>query len=147
MCAVDDADPWDVCRANERTAVKPHRCGDCGRWIEKGERYHWLTGLYDGRWSTHKTCAHCHAAGWWLNAVCGGYLMEQIGTELLEHWGEGYRDLVIGRLIVGHRRKWRRWGGSLMPVPKARRIVWSASRSSYYDDRQILRYEPLVAAA
>lgn len=139
MCDIEGCDEWELFSSKERRAAKEHRCIDCDRTITKGETYHYSTGLFDGNWSTHHVCGHCIAAGWWLEAVCGGWLYEHIGQETEDHWDEGYQDLIVGRLIVGHRRKWRRWDGTLMPIPTPRRIVWSDSRSTY--DRHILGYE------
>lgn len=62
-CAIDSCDNYmdgpEVYRAEERTATKEHRCGECRRTIEKGERLTVETGLWDGAWYTHKTCVDC----------------------------------------------------------------------------------------
>lgn len=41
------------------TARKRHRCYECGGWIEPGEKYQRVRGLWDGDWLTYKTCAEC----------------------------------------------------------------------------------------
>ena len=43
------------------TARKPHRCYECGRRIEAGEKYSRVWGIWDGRMDTHGTCSHCCA--------------------------------------------------------------------------------------
>lgn len=106
MCAIEGAEPWDFVHDEQRTARKTHRCYECDRAIHPGERYHILTGLYDGRWSTERTCKHCAAAGVWMQRVCGGYLTGGLLEELVEHWHEGYRSIGLGRLIAGIRHRW-----------------------------------------
>jgi hypothetical protein len=106
VCAIDDAEPWDVYRVSVRTARKAHRCTECGRPIAVGESYRFLTGLLDGRWSTYRTCAHCLAAGEWLDVMCGGYLLGGLAEELREHWESGYQAMDFARLIAGLRWSW-----------------------------------------
>jgi hypothetical protein len=139
MCAIDSCEVAVIYDETERRAAKSHVCDDCGRTIDKGERYHLARGLTDGYWWGAKCCAHCYAAGWWLKEICGGWLWQGIGEELAQHWEEGYTDLVVGRLVVGHRRKWKRWDGALMPLPLLRKVIWSASKSNY--NRHLLGYE------
>lgn len=106
MCAVDDAEPWTVSREETPRARKQWRCGECGRGILPGERYHLLVGLSGGIWHKHRWCAHCNAAGIWLAIACGGYPTGMLREELIEHWNEGYRSLPFARLIAGQRRGW-----------------------------------------
>ena len=42
-----------------RKAVRPHKCGECGRRIQTGETYEHVWGVWDGVSSHHKTCLHC----------------------------------------------------------------------------------------
>jgi hypothetical protein len=42
-----------------RTARVEHRCGQCGRTISVGERHHYWSFVYDGSWSSERTCAQC----------------------------------------------------------------------------------------
>lgn len=108
MCMADSSDPCDVHRAVERVARKAHRCQECGRIIEKGETYEYVTALYDGQWFTNKTCVHCIAARGWLSAICQGWIYGAVLEDLGEHWHEGwsYRSLDFGRLIVSARKQW-----------------------------------------
>jgi hypothetical protein len=123
MCRIgDDYDETDVNRTERRQARKAHRCGDCTRTIEPGETYDHTVMLYDGYWSTYKTCAHCRAAARWLATECGGWVADEVGDELFEHWDEDprYCTLGLGRLIVLHRAKWLR-RGALVPVEDVQR--------------------------
>lgn len=122
MC-VDDYEPSDVWSATVRKARREHRCDECGRTIVPGERYEHVSSLYDGSWSTLKTCPHCLAASQWLRIVCRGYLVGNLHEELLEHWREDelYRSLWLGRAIVGMTRQWRGLG----PLPDPRPMLAS----------------------
>lgn len=106
MCRVDDAEPATLWYGRERTAAKQWKCGECCRDIAVGDKYHEDNSLSDGHWRRDRTCPHCHAAGGWLIAMCGGYLVTEMHEELEEHWDEGYRSIPFARLIVGMRNKW-----------------------------------------
>lgn len=114
MCAVEDAEPWDFCHGETRTARKPHRCVECGRGITPGERYEHFTGVMDGQWSKWRWCQHCEAVAAWMRTVCGGYLIGDLRDEMREHWHEGFVEVAFGRLIAGIR--WQ-WHGGRDPVP------------------------------
>jgi hypothetical protein len=115
MCAIEDCDPADFWHHSTRTARQPHRCDECGRAVSPAEKYDLYTWLYEGRWSRMKVCAHCSAAGEWLNVMCGGWPIGGLGEELSEHWDEGYRSIGFARLIVGFGRRWRD-GTDLIPT-------------------------------
>lgn len=127
MCSLDGADPCDVYHAVMRTAAKPHKCYECGNQIAKGTRYETATMLYDGRWTTCRTCPHCLAAARWLELVCGGYLHGGLSEELEEHWSEDpvYRSHWLGRAIIGLRRRWKGWDPLPDPLPmlQRRRVI------------------------
>ena len=38
-----------------------HKCGECGRIISNGERYHYSAGKWDGEFSVFRRCSHCEA--------------------------------------------------------------------------------------
>jgi hypothetical protein len=109
MCAIDWSDGWEFYSAAERRARKDHKCYDCNRVIHRGETYHHAAGKSDGYFCDYKICAHCIAAGAWLNAACGGWLYGGIGEELREHWQyePDHHSMALGRIIIGHRRRWR----------------------------------------
>jgi hypothetical protein len=125
---IDEAHGWDVFRSQERTARKDHICGECGRPIAKGERYHWATGLADGRWDTFRMCGQCHASSRWLLDVCGGWLYHGVREELLDHWMEDYlyRSLSFGRVVIWSGRSWKRPDGSRVPVETVKTWVRDA---------------------
>lgn len=118
MCRADDAELATIWDEKQRTAAKDHKCTECYRTIQVGERYRHISSLHEGHWRRDRMCPHCAAAGEWLVAMCGGYLLTEIYEELVEHWHEGYRSIPFARLIVGMRRKWH---GGRDPVPAGMR--------------------------
>lgn len=126
MCMIDLVD-GDV-RVSEsvvRRAAREHACGECDRTITRGEPYEYVSLLvWDGsaEWTHAKTCAHCLIARRWLQRECGGWIYGSLLEDLIEHFREGAvirdRDVLrLGRLIVGMRNKWQRFG-VLGPLPE-----------------------------
>lgn len=60
MCVVD-FDPPSAYREVHRTARKPHRCEDCRATIAPGDRYLYISGVWDGRGDSFRRCAECSA--------------------------------------------------------------------------------------
>lgn len=48
-------------RSSIRKAHKQHKCCECGERIQPNQKYEYVTGLWDGQWSTFKTCSVCLA--------------------------------------------------------------------------------------
>lgn len=120
MCRIDDAPYPEVYDETHPTARVRHLCVECGRVIERGERYHHVRGKWDGMWSTVKECRHCEAAGAVMDVMCGGYPHGELLVELEDHWHEGYRSLAYARLIALMRR---RWLDGRAPVPTDGRAI------------------------
>lgn len=97
-------------------ARKAHGCKECGRTINKGEKYLREVFKFDGALTTHKTCEHCEMVRRWLVYECGGWVYGAIAEDIREHFQEGY-GFGIGRLAVGIGRNWKRYDGTLMPIP------------------------------
>lgn len=124
MCMAEDAEGYFVRQTEAiRRARKPWKCGECSREIAPGETYEFFSGLlknYDTSdgYMTFRTCAHCIAAREWIVQECGRWLYDAVGEDLREHWdiGGAYRNLWLGRALVGMRRQWRRRDGELLPV-------------------------------
>jgi hypothetical protein len=115
MCMVGDADTWDFFAAETPRARKPHRCEECDRTIQPGERYERSFGVIDGAAMTQRVCAHCVEARRWLDRVCGGWLYSAVLMDLGDHIGEGYRDAALVYLAELAVQDWR----------IARRLDWS----------------------
>jgi len=63
-----------------------HKCCECGSSIVPGEKYHIDKGVWDGEFSTYKTCQVCarvmSAALAGLNScICYGHLWETVGVD------------------------------------------------------------------
>ncbi len=116
MCRVGFDGP-DFAKETYQRAAKVHPCAECGRAIAPGERYSKTFLVYDGHTSTYRCCLHCRVGQEWLEQQCDGFIFTQVFEDLQEHWTEGYKSLRMGRLLVGHKKQWRRGDGTLLPVP------------------------------
>lgn len=61
-CATVDVGVDDYCVELSRatpTARKFHKCHECRKPIQPGERYERISEIYDGKFSEHKTCLGC----------------------------------------------------------------------------------------
>jgi hypothetical protein len=64
-------------------ARKEHKCGECGRTILKGEKYEYVSSMYDGYFGKYKTCLDCISVR--KAFFCHGYLYEGVWEMLAEH--------------------------------------------------------------
>ena len=55
------SEPCTVHNQKIRRARKLRRCQECGGQIEQGERYHYHSGVCDGRGFSFGTCTDCEA--------------------------------------------------------------------------------------
>jgi hypothetical protein len=118
MCMIDDCDERStVLGESHPVARKKHKCGECRRVIEPGERYLAESLLFEGEVSTHKTCAHCEVARDWLARECGGWIYSGVAEDIREHVTSGYYGMAVARMAVGMSWKWRGKNGELFPVP------------------------------
>ena len=58
-CCVTGYDYPDVYVPRIIKARKEHTCDECGEAIRPGTLYEHVRGLWDGVWSTHRTCHPC----------------------------------------------------------------------------------------
>lgn len=117
MCMIDFADePVTMLAKKMQTALKLHKCAECRRLIEPGERYMVERFVTDGTVVRHKTCKHCLVVREWLMAECGGWVFGDVEEDLDEHACDGY-PMDVKRLAVSMRRDWRNHHGCMMPVP------------------------------
>jgi hypothetical protein len=63
-------------------AKKQHKCGECGATIEPGEKYENAVGVWDGEFSTHKTCSICCEVR--NELFCGSYGFGEVWQEIRE---------------------------------------------------------------
>jgi hypothetical protein len=109
MCSCD-ADVPEFYNADWVRARKPHRCDDCRREIAKGERYHRISGKWDGYVRSFANCWQCEFAREVLfhNSECDcPAAFGELREELNEEWRESGGYMLYGRLLVGLRNQWR----------------------------------------
>jgi hypothetical protein len=63
VCDCSDFEAPAVYEDVVRRARKRHRCGECRGLIEPGHHYWESRGLWDGQWSTYRTCGSCSVVG------------------------------------------------------------------------------------
>lgn len=98
-CGCDDSSCyWDgdgiasVFTEVVRTARKEHKCCECQRTITQGEKYHYISGLWDGSWDHYKTCEQCFAIA--RDYACNCYQLGCLRDEIWELLGV---DIVTGK--------------------------------------------------
>lgn len=118
MCMVDDDCMPEFYTERRPKARKQHRCGECRREIEPGERYMSANGKMDGEIFYEKMCLQCANAADLLNTYCGGYLFGGVAEDLSAHicYTLPWR-MQAARAVVGMRRQWRRFDGSGLMTP------------------------------
>jgi len=60
------------------TARKRHTCHECGRTIERGEKYERVAFLMDGKWHLRKTCEDCMS----MSDQFFGVIYREVGDEI-----------------------------------------------------------------
>src|SRR5579859_3761018 len=130
----DDSGATEI-DCGERRARKGHRCDECGRKIEPGEKYRFWTsvgGELDG-FLTMKMCSHCWATidvgaeiagcprNWYWEQVFdldpddGGFIGDIIANHDLTR-----RQTAFMRLLAYRgKRHWHAPNGDLYPIPSA----------------------------
>lgn len=68
MCDCDDFERPSFYRSVTRVARKRHRCSECGGLITPNSRYQYSCGVWEGEWSSYKTCLNCVEA--FLHVEC-----------------------------------------------------------------------------
>ena len=119
MCMVDDGAGavTEITGLLKRVARVAHWCNECCRLIEKGETYFVESYVFEGDFTTHKTCAHCKIARDWLQAECGGWLYGGVEGDIREHVFSRMYPMALARIAVGMQWEWRTPKGRLLPIP------------------------------
>jgi hypothetical protein len=116
MTCYCDYDAPEFFREVTPRAVFKHKCSECGRVIQKGERYKRILGKWDGHFSTFNRCHHCDSVATELAAripcYCDMYGGLWDGDRLLDYMADlreaGTGDyFAVGRLMVAARRAMR----------------------------------------
>lgn len=59
MCFYSDDDAPEMMTESTPKARKDHTCCECREVIPRGERYHLVSGKWDGNFDTFRTCRRC----------------------------------------------------------------------------------------
>ena len=113
-CSVDTGGICPSVHQKEwRRARKQHTCGECGDPISVGERHEYVSGLWDGRWDSHRTCAPCVAVR--MRYCAHGFIYGGLAEQIEECLGFDYREVPERdeeEAEEAERQKWARRGGS-----------------------------------
>ena len=72
-------------------AAKDHKCCECREAIRKGTRYEMVRGMWDGSWSTYRTCLSCVEIR--NHFSCNGWIYCQLWDDLEENF---FPDMKAG---------------------------------------------------
>lgn len=113
LSANDDGESAQFYRATTRTARKEYRCVECREPIAPGARYEHVTGMWDGSFSTYRSCLSCVEIR--DHFACNGWLFGMLWEDLEQNFFpemkaggpcmEGLSPAAKGRLFE-RRLKW-----------------------------------------
>ncbi len=92
-CPLEGCDDYPtVYHTTLPVARKPHHCEECGETIAAGTKYELYKSLFDGAWSTTKTCLSCVEIR--THFSCGqGYMIGQLWSDLEDNF---FPDMTAG---------------------------------------------------
>lgn len=107
--------PAQIWESDIRKAAKPHRCCECGRVIEKGQKYEYYSMLFDGSWSHYNTCLICMEIA--DAFCCDGRLFGELWSSFVEAdvWPQlntsCFDKLQTPEAKAELQRRWMEWKG------------------------------------
>lgn len=91
-------------------AAKQHICDECGCTISKGETHEYVSYLYEGQWSSPRTCQGCLDVMAWVGAHIPCFLecrthgdMLERADEAIDEWWTETVGLKFGWLRRRHK--------------------------------------------
>ena len=79
-CSCDYFDnPVDVYNIRFPVARKSHICQECGKTIDSGIKYVYITACWESSWWTGKRCYQCHQ-------IAEDYCCSVVGTGAVREW-------------------------------------------------------------
>jgi hypothetical protein len=90
-CCIDVDDPAEVECITYPRARKSHECCECDDGIQSGQVYQLAKLLFDGEWTTYRTCSPCAAIRRDL-LPCGHYY-GRLAEDTSECIGFDYREM------------------------------------------------------
>ena len=107
-----DGEVADFYRARRPMAHKHHMCDECGATIPTGERYEYATMLYDGAWTSYKTCVACLEMRDLVESASRCFCWHHCALhhdirQWCEDEGPDYPGIrfALGRLVIAKRRE------------------------------------------
>lgn len=117
VCIYSDCDePCEFADVSMRKARKPHKCSECGRRINPGEKYEHYWGKFDGEVSAIDTCAVCAEiadAFYCDGRLYGGGLWESMEQVMGSLTTTCFDKLTSPEAKVYLRERWMQWKGLL----------------------------------
>lgn len=108
-----DGDPASKFHEHDVTARREHKCYECGSAIAAGQRYHRVSGQWEGRWDVFRLCLPCTEIG--NEFSDGGRVFGSLWEDLEYAWDEGaHISACVNRLsTVASKNRlvemWRLW--------------------------------------
>lgn len=87
----NDGDAATVCNTTYPRAAKEHRCSECRETIAIGAKHELVKALWDGSWSTFRTCTSCVEIR--MHFQCGGWLFGELWSDLEQNF---FPDMKAG---------------------------------------------------
>ena len=96
MCSCDNDGP-SVMWESKPKAKKRHKCSECRGWIEPGEVYWRVRGVWDGEPRTFFMCVDCNEMLSWAGdgAYCFCWSFGSVHTDVLDFVGESGDKALI----------------------------------------------------
>ena len=87
------------CYSNrEVIARKEHKCCECGKKISPSQKYHYITGKWEGEWADYKMCNICDEISdtFFCDGVVFGRLLDDLWEHVFDVDGE-----IAGECLTG----------------------------------------------
>lgn len=96
MCSCDSDQP-SVTWESRPKAKKRHKCSECRGWIEPGEVYWRVRGVWDGEAQTFAMCSDCDALLSWCgeDADCFCWSFQCVHQDVVDFVGESGDEALI----------------------------------------------------
>lgn len=95
---VCDGEAADVCSSKVVTARKQYTCCECEETIERGEKYEYISILWEGSWNHFRTCTICVRIRDDLCACC--YVFGELHETLKELHGVDLKKKIKKGLYI-----------------------------------------------
>lgn len=96
MCSCDGDGPSAFWESRPK-AKKRHRCCECRGWIEPGETYWRVRGVWDGEAQTFSMCADCECLKEWACIGAAGFCWSfgNVMTDVLDYIHDSGEEALI----------------------------------------------------